>query len=46
MNKKHWNTIQVDGSIPSKKIKELIDYSYDLVVAGLPKKLQTELEKR
>lgn len=32
MNKKHWNTIIVDGSIPSKLIKEWIDHSYELVV--------------
>jgi predicted DNA-binding protein (MmcQ/YjbR family) len=31
MNKKHWNTILVDGSVPGKKIKEWIDHSYDLV---------------
>lgn len=33
MNKKHWNTIIADGTIPAKKIKEWIDHSYDLVVA-------------
>jgi predicted DNA-binding protein (MmcQ/YjbR family) len=31
MNKKHWNTIIVDGSIPAKRIKEWIDHSYELV---------------
>jgi predicted DNA-binding protein (MmcQ/YjbR family) len=31
MNKKHWNTIIVDGSVPIKTIKEWIDWSYDLV---------------
>lgn len=31
MNKKHWNTIVVDGSIPNKLLKEWIDHSYDLV---------------
>ncbi len=38
MNKKHWNTIIVDGSVKSEEIKEWIDHSYDLVVKGLPKK--------
>ena len=38
MNKKHWNTIIVDGSVSSKQLKELIDHSYDLVVGGLPRK--------
>jgi len=37
MNKKHWNTIVVDGSVSSKQLKEWIDWSYDLV---LPKKKQ------
>ena len=31
MNKKHWNTIVVDGSAPSKLMLEWIDHSYDLV---------------
>jgi len=43
MNKKHWNTIEVDGSVPDNKLKEWIDHSYDLVVAGLPKKIRMEL---
>ncbi|RYD39697.1 MAG: MmcQ/YjbR family DNA-binding protein, partial [Verrucomicrobiaceae bacterium] len=38
MNKKHWNTIVLDGSLPGKLVKELIDHSYELVVKGLPKK--------
>ncbi len=38
MNKKHWNTIIVDGSVKSEEIKVWIDHSYDLVVKGLPKK--------
>ena len=31
MNKKHWNTIRVDGTVSSKQLKEWIDWSYDLV---------------
>lgn len=37
MNKKHWNTIIVDGSIHSNEIKNLIDNSYTLVVQALKK---------
>jgi len=33
MNKKHWNTIVVDGSASSQQLKEWIDHSYDLVTA-------------
>jgi len=35
MNKKHWNTIILDGSIPVGEIFIMIDDSYDLVVKGL-----------
>jgi len=31
MNKKHWNTVVCDGSVPAKQLKEWIDHSYDLV---------------
>lgn len=44
MNKKHWNTVMMDGSVPDPLIVELIDHSYDLVVAGLTKKLRDELD--
>ena len=37
MNKRHWNTVIVDGSIADKEIFSMIDESYDLVVQGLPK---------
>ena len=36
MNKRLWNTISLDGSIPEKKLREWICDSYDLVVEGLP----------
>jgi len=34
MNKTHWNTITIDGQIPSRNILEWIDHSYELVHAG------------
>ena len=37
MNKRHWNTLVLDGSLPSKLVRDLIDHSYELVVASLPK---------
>ncbi|MDF1816157.1 MAG: MmcQ/YjbR family DNA-binding protein [Verrucomicrobiales bacterium] len=43
MNKRHWNTLILNGSIPPQTIRELADHSYDLVVAGLPKKIREEL---
>ena len=44
MNKKHWNTVIVDGSIPLSIIKEMIDNSYRLVVLSLPKADRKGLE--
>jgi len=38
MNKKHWNTVVVTGSIPEKLLREMIDESYKLVVKSLPQK--------
>lgn len=35
MNKKHWNTVLLDGSVPTKLIRELIDQSYGLVAKAL-----------
>jgi len=43
MNKKHWNTVYVNGSIPEKLLRKLIDHSYSLVVKGLPKNLRDTL---
>ncbi len=40
MNKRHWNTLVLDGSLPTKLVCDLIDHSYDLVVASLPKSLR------
>jgi predicted DNA-binding protein (MmcQ/YjbR family) len=35
LNKRHWNTLALDGSVPDEEVLELVDHSYDLVVAGL-----------
>ena len=34
MNKKHWNTVVVDGSVSDKQLKEWIDHSYELAATG------------
>ncbi len=46
LNKQHWNTITLDGSIPFEEIVELIDHSYQLVVAGLPRSVRDQLSSR
>jgi predicted DNA-binding protein (MmcQ/YjbR family) len=37
LNKRHWNTIVLDGSVPDALLGELIEDSYDLIVAALPR---------
>ncbi len=44
MNKKHWNTIVMENTIPDKCLREWISESYDLVVANLPKRDQEKLK--
>lgn len=45
MNKTHWNTIYIDGTINVDTIKSWIDDSYYLVIKSFPKKVQNELLK-
>lgn len=44
MNKRHWNTIILDGSIPQGEIERMVDNSYALVVRGLPRSIRIALE--
>jgi predicted DNA-binding protein (MmcQ/YjbR family) len=37
MNKKHWNTVEIQGAIPHVELRKMIDHSYDLVAKSLPK---------
>jgi predicted DNA-binding protein (MmcQ/YjbR family) len=37
LNKRHWNTVIIDGSLPDQIIREMIEDSYDLVVGKLPR---------
>ena len=43
MNKKHWITVGMDGSVPDKLVKEWIDNSYNLVVSGLTRSQKVTL---
>ncbi|MEO8240174.1 MAG: MmcQ/YjbR family DNA-binding protein [Flavobacterium sp.] len=43
MSKVHWNTIALNGNLPTSFIKELIDHSYELVFKSLTKKIQNEI---
>ena len=43
LNKKHWNTVLLDGSIPDDEIEEMLEHSYERVVAGMPKAMRLRL---
>ncbi|MCX6134035.1 MAG: MmcQ/YjbR family DNA-binding protein [Ignavibacteriales bacterium] len=43
MNKTHWNTIVLDGSIPLKELRTMIDHSYEQIVRGMKKSLREKL---
>jgi predicted DNA-binding protein (MmcQ/YjbR family) len=36
MNKKHWNTVEIDTGIPDPELRKMIDHSYELVAKSLP----------
>ncbi|MNW61346.1 hypothetical protein D3C74_393960 [compost metagenome] len=44
MNKKHWNSVTLDGSVPEQDIFYMIDHSYDLVVKKLPKSIRESIQ--
>jgi predicted DNA-binding protein (MmcQ/YjbR family) len=43
MNKNHWNTLTLNGSIPDTLFRELINHSYELIFQSLPKKIRESL---
>jgi predicted DNA-binding protein (MmcQ/YjbR family) len=43
LNKRHWNTVMIDGSLPDETIADLIEDSYDLVVSALSRGRQQAL---
>ncbi len=43
LNKSHWNTVLLDGTVPDKEIKKMIIHSYEQVVVGLPKTLRVKI---
>jgi len=46
MNKKHWNTVALDGTLDSLIIQDMIDHSYELVVKGLRKVDRLALQRK
>jgi predicted DNA-binding protein (MmcQ/YjbR family) len=43
MNKTHWNGVRLDGALPDAMIRDMVEDSYDLVVASLSRKQQEQL---
>jgi predicted DNA-binding protein (MmcQ/YjbR family) len=43
MNKKHWNTVEMEGGIPEAELRKMIDHSYDLVVQSLPRASRSKI---
>jgi predicted DNA-binding protein (MmcQ/YjbR family) len=43
LNKRHWNTITLDGSLSDQLVRDLIEDSYDLIVSALPRRTRDEL---
>ena len=43
LNKRHWNTVTVDGSLPERLVRDMVEDSYDLVVESLPKRIRDDL---
>lgn len=46
MNKKMWNTVRMDGSLTARQLMEMIDHSYEQVLAGLPKKIREQIRQQ
>ena len=46
LNKRHWNTVELDDSVPDEELLDLIDHSYDLVVSTLTKAQRDSLPPR
>ena len=43
LNKRHWNTLTLDGSLPDELVRDLVEDSYDLVVSALPRRTREQL---
>ncbi|MCB5291919.1 MmcQ/YjbR family DNA-binding protein [Arthrobacter sp. SO3] len=43
LNKKHWNGVRLDGSLPDSMVRDMVEDSYDLVVASLNRRQQEQL---
>lgn len=45
LNKTHWNTVALDGTVPDHELKKMMTHSYERVVSGLPKAVRTQISR-
>jgi predicted DNA-binding protein (MmcQ/YjbR family) len=45
LNKRHWNTVRIDGSLPGRLVRDMVEDSYDLVVEQLPRRVREQLAR-
>jgi predicted DNA-binding protein (MmcQ/YjbR family) len=45
-DKRHWNTVDLDGTVESSELEEMIEHSYELVVSRLPRRERDRLPER
>jgi predicted DNA-binding protein (MmcQ/YjbR family) len=43
LDKRHWNTVTLDGSLPEQLVRDMIEDSYDLVVSSMPARVREQL---
>ena len=43
LNKRHWNTVLVGGSVPDAMVRDMVEDSYDLIVAAMPRAVRERL---
>ena len=43
LNKRHWNTVTIDGTLPDQLVRDMVEDSYDLIVSALPKRIRDRL---
>ena len=43
LNKRHWNTVLCDGSLPDDMVRDMVEDSYDLIVAAMPRAVRERL---
>ena len=45
LNKRHWNTVTLDGTLPDQMVRDLVEDSYDLIVSALPRRIREQVAR-